>query len=72
MKGRNREEEEKETICAYVHLQISRYNYNVLKTNLENTFKDLEDDTDLFIDLLCYMGKRFDALEAVKGAHTRF
>jgi hypothetical protein len=49
-----------------------RYNYDVLKTNLENTLKDLEDDTDLFIDLLCSMRKRFDALEAVRGGHTRF
>jgi hypothetical protein len=49
-----------------------RYNYDVLKTNLENTLKDLEDDTDLFIDLLCFMRKRFDALEAAREGHTRF
>ncbi len=49
-----------------------RYNYDVLKTNLENTLKDLEDDTDLFIDLLCFMRKIFDALEAAREDHTRF
>jgi len=49
-----------------------RYNCDVLKTNLENTLKDLEYDTDLFIDLLCSMRKRFDALEAARGGHTKF
>ncbi|CAF1517894.1 unnamed protein product [Didymodactylos carnosus] len=49
-----------------------RYNYDVLKTNLENTLKDLEDDTDLFIDLLCSMRKIFDALDAAREDHTRF
>jgi hypothetical protein len=44
-----------------------RYNYDVLKTNLENALQDLEDDTDLFVDLLCSMRKRFDAL---KGGAT--
>ncbi|CAF1388175.1 unnamed protein product [Rotaria sp. Silwood1] len=50
----------------------SRYNYDTLKTNLENTLKDLENDTDLFIDLLCSMRKRFDALKAADGGHTKF
>ena len=50
----------------------NRYSYDVLKTNLESTLKDLEDDTDLSIDLLCSMKKRFDALEAARGGHTSF
>ncbi|CAF4570073.1 unnamed protein product, partial [Rotaria sp. Silwood2] len=45
----------------------NRYNYDILKTNVENTLKDLENDTDLFIDLLCSMNKRFDALKAAEG-----
>ena len=49
-----------------------RYNYDALKTNLENTLQDLEDDTDLFSDLLCSMRKRFDALQAADGGHTKF
>ncbi len=49
-----------------------RYNYDILKTNVENTLKDLENDTDLFIDLLCSMRKRFDALKAAGGGHTNF
>ena len=49
-----------------------RYNYDALKTNLENTLHDLEDDTDLFSDLLCSMRKRFDALKATDGGHTKF
>ncbi|CAF3703691.1 unnamed protein product [Rotaria sp. Silwood1] len=49
-----------------------RYDYDVLKANLENTLSDLEDDTDLFINLLCSMRKRFDALEAAGGGHTSF
>jgi hypothetical protein len=28
----------------------NRYSYDVLKSNFENTLKDLEDDTDLYID----------------------
>ena len=50
----------------------NRYNYDILKTNVENTLKDLENDTDLFIDLLCSMRKRFDALKAAGGGHTNF
>ena len=50
----------------------NRHSYDVLKTNLESTLKDLEDDTDLFINLLCSMRKRFDALEAARGGHTSF
>jgi hypothetical protein len=50
----------------------NRYNYDAFKTNLEKTLKDLEDDTDLFSDLLCLMRKRFDALEAADGGHTKF
>ncbi|CAF1253854.1 unnamed protein product [Didymodactylos carnosus] len=49
-----------------------RHNYDVFKTNLENTLKDLEDDADLFIDLLRFMRKRFGALEAAREGHTRF
>ncbi|CAF3860747.1 unnamed protein product [Rotaria sp. Silwood1] len=49
-----------------------RYDYDVLKANLENTLSDLEDDTDLFINLLCSMRKRFDVLEAAGGGHTSF
>ena len=49
-----------------------RYNYDALKTNLENTLQDLEDNTDLFSDLLCSMRKRFDALKAADGSHTKF
>lgn len=49
-----------------------RYNYDVLETNLENTLKDLENDTDLSVDLLCSMRKRFDALRAARGGHTSF
>ena len=50
----------------------NRYSYDILKTNLESTFKDLEDDTDFFINLLYSMRKRFDALEAARGGHTSF
>jgi transposase len=50
----------------------NRYSYHALKINIENTLKDLEDDTDLFIDLLCSMRKRFDALKAARGGHTTF
>jgi hypothetical protein len=50
----------------------NRYNYDILKTNVENILKDLENDTDLFIDLLCSMRKRFDALKAAGGGHTNF
>ena len=49
-----------------------RYNYDAFKTNLENTLQDLEDDTDLFSDLLCSMQKRFDALKVADGAHMKF
>ncbi len=50
----------------------NRYNYDILKTNVENTLKYLENDTDPFIDLLCSMRKRFDALKAAGGGHTHF
>ncbi|CAF0805619.1 unnamed protein product [Rotaria sordida] len=50
----------------------NRYNYDVLKINLESTLEDFEDDTDLFVDLLCSMKKRFDALKAIEGSHTNF
>ena len=50
----------------------NRYSYDVLKTNIENTLRDIEDDTDLFTDLLCSMRKRFDALKAAEGGHTNF
>jgi hypothetical protein len=44
----------------------NRYSYDA------NTLKDLEDDTDLFVDLLCSMRERFDALKAAEGGHTNF
>lgn len=50
----------------------NRYNYDILKTEVENTLKNLENDTDIFIDLLCSMRKRFDALRAARGGHTDF
>ena len=50
----------------------NRYNHDILKTNLENTLKDLENDTDLFIDLLYATRKRFDVLKAAVGGHTNF
>lgn len=50
----------------------NRYKYDVLKTNLENTLQDLEDDRDLFMDLLWSMRKRFDALKAAEGGHIEF
>ncbi|CAF1368464.1 unnamed protein product [Rotaria magnacalcarata] len=50
----------------------NRYSYDVLKTNIEKTLRDIEDDTALFIDLLCSMRKGFDALEAAGGGHTNF
>jgi hypothetical protein len=50
----------------------NRYNYDILKTNIENTFRDVEGDTDLFIDLLCSMRNRLDALKAARGSHTSF
>ena len=50
----------------------NRYDYDILKTNIENTLNDLENDTDLFVDLLCSMRKRFDALSAARGGHTNF
>jgi hypothetical protein len=50
----------------------NRYNYDILKTNVENTLKYLENDTDPFIDLLCSMRKRCDALKAAGGGHTNF
>ena len=49
-----------------------RYNYDVLKTNLEIVLQDLENDTNLFVDLLCSMRKRFDALKAARGGYTKF
>ena len=36
----------------------NRYSYDILKTNVENILKDLENDTDLSIDLLCLMEKK--------------
>ena len=50
----------------------NRYNYDVRKSNLENTVEDLENDTDLFIDLLCSMRNRSDALKAAREGHTSF
>ena len=50
----------------------NRYSYDVLKTNLESTLKDLEDGSDLSIDFLCSIKKRFDALEAARGGYTSF
>ena len=50
----------------------NRFSYDLLKTSIENALGDLEDDTDLFIDLLCSMRKRFDVLKAARGGHTMF
>ena len=50
----------------------NRYNYDILKTNLENTLNYLENDRDLFIDLLYSMRKRFDAIKVGEGGHTNF
>ena len=50
----------------------NRYSCDVLKTNIESALREVEDDTDLFIDLLCSMRKRFDALKAARGGHTKF
>ena len=50
----------------------NRYDYDVHKSNLENTLEDLENDTDLFIDLLCSMRNRFYALKTARGGHTNF
>ena len=44
----------------------NRYNYDILKTNLKNT----QNDTDLFIDLLCSMRRRFDATKAAEQGHS--
>ena len=52
--------------------RCDRYNYDALKIKLENTLQDLEDDTDLFSDLLCSMRKGFDALKATDGNHKKF
>ena len=49
-----------------------RDDYDGLKTNVENTSRDLEDDADLFINLLRSMRERFDALKAASGGHTSF
>ena len=49
-----------------------RYDYDVLKTDLENILSDLEDDTDLFINLLRSTRKRFHVLEAARGGHINF
>ena len=43
----------------------NRYNNDVGNTNLENTLNYLENDTDLFINLLRSMRKKFDALKEV-------
>ena len=50
----------------------NRYSYDALETNIENALTNVEDDTDLFIDLMCSMRKRFDALKAARGGHTMF
>ena len=50
----------------------NRYNYDIAKTNLENTFDYLDNDTDLFTDLFCSMRKRFDTLKAAEGIYSKF
>jgi hypothetical protein len=50
----------------------NRFSYDILKTKIEKTLKNLENKTDLFVDLLCSMRKRFDALKAAEGGHTNF
>ena len=63
--------DEDEESMANEDLQ-NRYNYDIVKINLENTLNYLENDTDLFIDLPCSMMKRFDALKAAQGDHSKF
>ncbi|CAF1488651.1 unnamed protein product [Adineta ricciae] len=50
----------------------NRYNYDILRANVENTLIDLENNTDLFVDLLCSMKKIFDVFKAAGGGHTDF
>ena len=47
----------------------NRYNYDILKTNLDNILNHLENDTNLFIDLLCSMR---NAIKAAEGGHSKF
>ena len=47
----------------------NRYDYDILKTNLESTLNHLENDTNLFIDLLCSMR---NAIKAAEGGHSKF
>jgi hypothetical protein len=56
----------------YTQRCTDRYNYDILRANVENTLIDLENSTDLFVDLLCSMRKKFDALKAAEGGHTNF
>ena len=63
--------EEVEELMASEDYQ-NRYSSDVLETNVENVLTNVEDDTDLFIDLLCPMRKRFDALKAAREVHTMF
>ena len=50
----------------------NRYINDVLQANVKNTVKILENDEDLFIDLLCSIRKRFDILKAAGKEHTNF
>jgi len=51
----------------------NRFSYDVLKTNIEKTLKDLENYTDSFVDLRSQMRnsmrKIFDDLKAAEGGH---
>jgi hypothetical protein len=46
-----------------------RLHKDVLKRNLENVLKSLENDSDLFVDLLFNMKKCFDACRVAQGGH---
>jgi len=48
------------------------YSFDVLKTNIENILKDLENDTGPLVDVLCSIGKGFDALKAANERAYKF
>ena len=50
----------------------NRWQIKIIKTDLENTLNHLENDTDLFIELLCLRRKRFDAPQAAEGDYSKF
>jgi hypothetical protein len=46
-----------------------RLHKDLLKTNLENVLKSLENDSHLSVDLLCNMKKCFHACRVAEGGH---